>query len=121
MTQDEIDDHEERLRAAMLASDADALDGLLADDLVFTDHQGRLLTKADDLAAHRSGLLKLQEILVVDRRTRPLSSGWIVAVRVSLAGTYEGIPFTGDFRYTRVWSEAEGRMRVAAAHCSAVA
>lgn len=59
---------EEQLRVAMLAGDVRVLDALLADDLVFTDQTGARLTKADDLAAHRLGRLKITRINVSDQR-----------------------------------------------------
>jgi hypothetical protein len=41
----------------MLRSDVVVLDELLAPELIFTNHLGRVLGKEDDLAAHRSGVL----------------------------------------------------------------
>lgn len=43
---------EERLRLAMMDSDVAQLTLLLADDLLFTNHLGHLLSKQADLAAH---------------------------------------------------------------------
>jgi hypothetical protein len=57
---------ETRLQAAMLAGDVVELDDLIADDLIFTDHAGNRSDKAQDLAAHRSGTLRLErrELLI---------------------------------------------------------
>lgn len=112
---------EARLRAAMLAGDVAALDELLDDDLVFTDQNGRRLGKADDLAAHRSGLLRLDRIEAADAIFRVEGDTALVAVRVELAGSYAGQGFSGAFAYTRVWLRRGGKWRIAAAHCSAVA
>jgi hypothetical protein len=54
---------EEQLRIAMLRSDVSVLDALLAPELLFTNHLGQVLSKVDDLAAHRSGRLKVQELI----------------------------------------------------------
>jgi hypothetical protein len=43
------------LQAAQLAGDADALDRLIDDRLVFTGPDGRLYSKQDDLDLQRSG------------------------------------------------------------------
>src|SRR4051812_50102867 len=50
---------ERRLQAAQLAADADALDALLDDRLVFTGPDGRLYSKQDDLEIQRSGRQRL--------------------------------------------------------------
>lgn len=112
---------EEQLERAMRASDVQALDELLADDLLFTNHQGMVVTKQEDLDVHRSGLLKLDSIVASDRRIRLLGPVAIVAVRVQLAGRYANDSFEGAFRYTRVWALQGARWRIVAAHASAVA
>lgn len=112
---------EERLARAMRTSDVPALDDLLADDLLFTNHQGLVVTKQEDLDVHRSGLLKLDSLAASDRHIRWLGPVAIVSVRVQLAGRYADQPFEGTFRYTRVWALQGDRWRIAAAHASVVA
>lgn len=117
-----IEDAEARLRAAMLAGDVAALDALLGDALVFTDHTGARLSKAEDLAAHRSGRLRLARLEPSGQTLiRRLGDTAIVCVTLDLAGRFDAQPFAGTFAYTRVWHRGEdGRWRVEAAHCSAV-
>lgn len=105
----------------MLTSDVLVLDELLADDLLFTNHQGLVVTKQEDLEVHRSGLLKLESIAASDRSIWQLGNVAIVAVRVQLAGRYANDPFEGTFRYTRVWALLGARWRIVAAHASMVA
>jgi hypothetical protein len=112
---------EARLRAAVLSADLQVLDELLADDLVFTDHGGRLLTKEIDLDAHRSGRLRVSKLEFTDRLSRQADSAVIVVVRAAIAGTFDSIAFAGDYRYTRVWSKRAGKWQIVAAHCSAIA
>jgi len=122
LEENEIVGWEEKLTTAMLSSDVAGLDALLADDLIFTDHQGRLVSKADDLADHRSGLLQLHRLDVLHRRFGLFEGFAVVAVRTGLAGQYDGVPFSGSFAYTRVWRPwAGGGWQVVAAHCSRVA
>lgn len=47
------------MRLAMLASDVEALDELIADDLILVGPSGDVFHKQDDLALHRSGRQKL--------------------------------------------------------------
>jgi len=105
----------------MRTSDVLVLDELLADDLLFTNHQGLVVTKQEDLEVHRSGLLKLDSISASDRSIRQLGNVAIVAVRVQLAGRYANDHFEGTFRYTRVWALLDARWRIVAAHASMVA
>lgn len=115
----EVEAAEAALRAAMLAGDVSALDRLLDDALVFTDQAGRVLGKADDLAAYRAGLLRLSRADVTDRAIRLAGhDAAVVTLRAELAGRWDGNAFAGAFRYTRVWHRAEGGWRLLAAHCS---
>ena len=116
----QIEQAEARLRSAMLASDVDALDELLSADLVFTNQAGIRLTKSDDLAAHKSGLLRIDRL---EPKTTPiirlLGDSAIVCVTVELAGAYDSQGFGGAFAYSRVWHRhPDGRWQIEAAHCS---
>lgn len=110
---------EAQLRKAMLAGDLKVLDALLADDLVFTDQTGNRLTKADDLATHRLGRLKITQINISDQHVRPSGTCAIVTLVANVSGSFDGHGFSGRFAYTRVWERSDGNWRVAAAHCSA--
>jgi ketosteroid isomerase-like protein len=100
----QIADAEERLRIAMLEADVTTLNSLLAPDLIFTNHLGQLLSKEDDLAAHRSGLLKIEKLKLSEQRILFKGETAIVSVRAELSGTYNLEPASGNFRFTRVWA-----------------
>lgn len=113
---------EERLRQAMLGSQVEELDRLLAPDLVFTNHLGMELGKEDDLEAHRSGLVEISALETSDQRIRILGDAAVVTVRVELSGSYRGTPASGTFRFTRIWTRGiDGAWRVTAGHSSEVA
>jgi ketosteroid isomerase-like protein len=118
---EQIEAAEAHLRDAMLAGDVKALDDLLADDLVFTNQVGQCLTKADDLAAHSSGRLRITQLDISDQRVRPAETFAVVTLVANVGGSFDGQAFSGAFTYTRVWERADGRWRVLAVHCSAVA
>jgi ketosteroid isomerase-like protein len=118
----QIVEAEDRLRAAMLSSDVDSLEELLAPELMFTNHLGHLLGKEDDLAAYRSGMLKVKELTASEKQVRLIGEVAIVSVRMQLAGAYDGSPANGDFRFTRVWAlSAQKKWRVIAAHVGRIA
>ena len=112
---------ETRLRQAMLGSDAEALADLLADDLLFVGPQGQVLSKAADLEAHRSGRLKLTRIDFSETEIRPMGETAVVITRATLAGSYEGTAFSGDFRYLRVWRSGANGWQITAGQCTAIA
>ena len=114
----QIQQAERRLIDSQLASDADALDTLLADDLFFVGPDGRLYTKADDLAAHRSGLMRLTHSSAHAPIIKVLSLVVIVSVMVDLRGFIAEQPIDGSYRYTRVWVNRAGVWQVIAAQCT---
>jgi ketosteroid isomerase-like protein len=113
---------EARLRAAQLAADVGALDALIADALLFTGPDGRLGTKAQDLAAHGSGTVRFRAHEPEELRVRRVGADVAVtALRARLAVEVSGTPFRGTYRYTRVWArEAGGPWRVVGGHVSEV-
>ena len=99
----EIRQYEEALRVAMLSSDVEALDSLIAGDLIFVGPSGDVFHKQDDLALHRSGRQKLTlaEWQSVDISLRDQAA--VTSVTAALAGTFDGAAFSGHFRYCRLW------------------
>jgi ketosteroid isomerase-like protein len=107
------------LRSAQLAADVGALDRLIAEDLLFTGPDGQLSTKAQDLAAHQSGLVKIREHEPTELRIRRIgNSVAIVALRTRLVVDVNGTAIRGVYRYTRVWAREGGEWRVAGGHVS---
>ena len=110
---------EHALQRAQRAGDADALDRLLDDRLVFTGPDGVLYGKQDDLDLQRSGAQTLNRVeeeslavLVVGRT----GVTWFLG---TLEGVFKGEPFEARVRYTRTWIQDDaGRWSLVAAHVS---
>jgi ketosteroid isomerase-like protein len=112
---------EAEIRAAQLAADVVALDRLIADELLFTGPDGELGSKAEDLAAHRSGVVRVREHEPEELRIRRIGHDVaIVALRTRLAVEVSGTTVRGTYRYTRVWAREDGTWRVAGGHVAAV-
>ena len=108
------------LRRAQLAADVEALDRLIAEDLLFTGPDGQLGTKAQDLAAHRSGVVRIREHVPTELRVRRIGADVaIVALRTNLVVEVNGATVRGTYRYTRVWAREQGAWRVAGGHVAA--
>jgi Domain of unknown function (DUF4440) len=75
----------------------------------------------NDLAAYRSGMLKVKELRPSEQQIRFNVEVAIVSVRMLLAGTYDDSSANGDFRFTRVWALSPHKTwRVVAAHAGIV-
>jgi ketosteroid isomerase-like protein len=110
------------LRAAQLAADVPTLDRLIADELLFTGPDGQLGTKAQDLEAHGSGLVRFRSHVPEELRVRRVGADVAVtALRARLEVEVAGTLRRGIYRYTRVWArEGDGTWRVVGGHVSEV-
>jgi ketosteroid isomerase-like protein len=116
-----IEELEARLRRAQLDADIEALDELISDDLLFTGPDGELATKAQDLDAHRSGIVRFREHHPADLQVRRVGDDVAVtALRVRLVVEVQGRIVRGTFRYTRVWARENSKWRVIGGHVSEV-
>ena len=120
MTEEAILAREEELRQAQLSGDVAALDRLIDDALVFTALDGRVVGKADDLALHRSGRLRITRMDPADRHILHLGPVVVVSVLMQASAILDGGEVSGPLRYTRVWCERADGWRVVAGHMSAV-
>lgn len=115
---EQIQEVEHRMLNAMLTSDVTEIDTLLADDLLATGPDGRLINKADDLAAVQSGLLQVNRMEPLESTVKLLSDSAIVYKLIDMQGLIDNQPFDGLYRFTRVWSNQSGNWQVIAAHIS---
>ena len=112
---------EERIRDAQLDGDVVALQRLIADELLFTGPDGQLGTKAQDLEAHASGVVRFRAHEPEELRIRRVGPDVAVsALRARLAVEVAGTLTRGTYRYTRVWAREGGAWRVIGGHVSEV-
>ncbi|WP_031519158.1 nuclear transport factor 2 family protein [Streptomyces sp. NRRL F-5123] len=116
----DLRDAERDLQAAVLAGDADALDLLLDDRVRYTGPDGGVLTKADDLAAHRTRTLVVEAFDQEELHVTVAGTTGVTYVLAALRGTAAGEPFAARLRYTRTWAHTSVGWRVLAAHAGAV-
>ena len=115
-----IGQYEDALRAAMLSNDVAALAELLDDDLVFTGPDGRVLTKEDDLSAHREKLLRLDRLDIDETRAHCIGEMILTTTQAALAGYFGSMAFDGVFAYTRLWRRSGTVWRVVAGHADKI-
>jgi ketosteroid isomerase-like protein len=115
---EQIQHVEQRLLDAMLTSNLGELDALLSDELLVTGPDGQLVGKADDLAAHRAGVLQIKAMVPLETTIKLLPEMAIVFALMEIQGSFQAEPFVGRYRYTRVWTNENGRWQIIAAHIS---
>lgn len=112
---------ESRLIEAMKTSNVAELDALLANNVIFTNHNGHIVSKEDDLNAHRSGELEIFSLETSAQLIQVLGETTaIVSVIKDMSLAYAGHTSIGVFRFTRVWHNNGNNWQIVAAHSSQV-
>jgi uncharacterized protein (TIGR02246 family) len=99
----------ERYRTAILQRDSATLAKIWADDYVFVNAAGDVLTKTERLANIKSGATTLDSIKEEENVTvRVYQNSAVATSRVTLKGQYSGQPISGEYRSTLVWVKGSG-------------
>ncbi|MFC6237988.1 nuclear transport factor 2 family protein [Longivirga aurantiaca] len=111
---------ERRLQAAQLAGDADALDDLLDDRLIYTGGpNGGRYSKSDDLELQRTRRQVLTKVAEEDLTVLVEGCTGVTWFRGTLEGTFDGTEFSARLSFTRTWIHSpDSGWRVIAAHAS---
>lgn len=115
ITKKDVSDAENQLFLAQLASDVDALDQLLYDDLLAVSPTGQTLTKEMDLNAHRSKAMIIEEASTEIDDIKIIQDTALTIVTMIARGKLMGTPLEGKFRYFRVWKYIDGTLKVVGA------
>lgn len=111
---------EAKLVEAQLCGDADALELILADDLIFVSFTGQVGLKSDDLSLHRSGRFRITRMQLLEREVRDLGGTVVVVSLMDTAAVFDGAPMSKRLRYTRVWTKKADGWKVVVAHLTEV-
>jgi ketosteroid isomerase-like protein len=99
----EVEQMIEKYRAAFLRRDIPTLEKIWADDYVFVNAFGEVLTKAQRLSNLKSGATTLESINEEEKPTvRVFQNSAVVTSRVTLKGQYSGQPASGQYRSSLV-------------------
>jgi len=94
----------QKYRSALLQRDIPMLEKIWADDYVFVNASGEVLTKAQRLSNLKSGATSLDSINQEENITvRVYQNSAVVTSRVTLKGQYSGKQISGQYRSTLVW------------------
>ena len=99
----------EKYRTAILKRDIAALEKIWADDYVFVNAAGDVLSKTERLANIKSGATTLDSINEEENViVRVYQNSAVTTSRVTLKGQYSGKPITGEYRSILVWVKGSG-------------
>ena len=94
----------ENYRTALLQRDVPTLEKIWADDYIFVNASGEVLTKAQRLANAKSGATTLDSINEEENITvRVYQNSAVATSRVTIKGQYGGQLTSGQYRSTHVW------------------
>jgi hypothetical protein len=108
------------LLTAIKNADLPVLEKMLHDDLLFNLPTGNTITKELDLNSYRSGKMKVDSLEASDQIIKIIDDTAVVAVIISLKGTFDNNPINGAFRYIRVWKQFGESLKVIAGSCIAL-
>jgi ketosteroid isomerase-like protein len=103
-SEQEVKEMIEKYRAAFLRRDIPTLEKIWADDYVFVNAFGEVMTKAQRLANLKSGATTLELINEEEKpAVRVYENSAVATSRVTLKGQYSGQPISGQYRSMLVW------------------
>jgi ketosteroid isomerase-like protein len=109
------------LSAALGRNDAAALDRIYSDDYTFINDSGVLVTRAQRLAAVKSGDLKYESISFEDINVRMYGNSAVATFRVTSKFKAAGKDMGGQFRTTATFVKINGRWQDVAAQSTPIA
>jgi len=112
--EDSIRALESQRAQALLKADTVALSQLVADDFVEISRLGMPRTKADNMREIASGTLRLTAVRYDSMSVRIYGDVAVLQGIADNTGTFRGLPFSGEIRYTRVFVRRDRRWRAVA-------
>lgn len=108
-TTNELKSREGDFNQALLHGDWKALEQIEADDLIFTNADGSVTHKSDDVAKLRSGDLKISSIDMSDVKVQDLGNVAVFTGQLIETARYKETDLSGTYRFTDVWAKRGGR------------
>ena len=111
------------MSAAQLKADAAAMEKLWSDNYMFVGPDGSVSTKAERIAAIKSGDSKFESLAYDEMsvRSNPEGTGAVLIGRVTGKGTNLGKPVSGQYRMTQVWSKTKDGWQLVSGQVTSIA
>lgn len=105
---------------AMMRGDMATMDRIVASDWTLTDPMGYTHTRAQAMADLRSGDLKFESTIPGDVQVRVYGDTAIVTGMTTDRGSYKGMDISGDYRFTDVFVNRDGKWQAVSTHVTKV-
>ncbi len=106
---------------ANVKADVAFLDRILAEDYTWTDENGVLRTKAQNLEVFKSREAVITSMVSDDMKVRVYGDAAVVTGRNTIKGTWQGKDIDQQERWTDTWIKRNGRWQCVATHSSLLA
>ena len=113
-------DHIIPQKAGEPESDADWQDRNLAEDFTAIEPTGEIKTKSEAVAMRRSGAVKFESIVVLDRQVRVYGDTAIVITRSNIKAHIFGHDIEGESWLTAVWVKRNGQWKEVASQSTSI-
>ncbi len=101
--------------------DAAEIERVLADEYLYTNEEGKVKNKAEDLAGYKTGKTKMEMTETTDQKVRVVGNNVVIETGTFRAkGTNDGKAFDETERYTTVWVWRDLRWQIASDHTSTI-
>jgi ketosteroid isomerase-like protein len=114
----EIMKAERRLVVSVQRKDLDALNQIWADEYLGTAPNGRVVSKADLMAAVKGGAIELENIEFDDMKLRLFGNIGVVTGRAEVKARVSGEDFSGAYRGTGIFVKREDGWHPVGVHVS---
>ncbi|MEP6850782.1 MAG: nuclear transport factor 2 family protein [Acidobacteriota bacterium] len=110
------------LAASMVKNDVDAADKAYSDNYMFVGPDGSVATKAERIAAMKSGDTKYDTLTYdeVTVRVNPEGNGAVSISRATVKGKNMGKAVDGQYRVTHVWTKTKDGWKMASGQTTAI-
>jgi len=110
----ELTARESDFSQVLLRGDWKALEQIEGDDLIFTNADGSVTRKSDDIANLRSGNLKFESIEMRDVSVQDFGDIAVATGELTERVRYKTRDLSGLYRFTDVWVNRDGRWQLVA-------
>jgi hypothetical protein len=111
---------ESQWQRAELSANTAVMASMLSDDYLGIYGDGTLATKAETLAAVRSGKIHFSAVNVFDVKIRVFGTTAVVVSKAQVSGVKDGEDVSGLYRYTRVYHRINGVWKIVSFEASTV-
>jgi ketosteroid isomerase-like protein len=112
----------EKYRTALVQHDIATLEKIWADDYVFVNASGEVMTKAQRLESLKSSATSFESINEEENLTvRVYQNSAVATGRVTIKGQYSGQTASGQYRSTHVWVSGPSGWQLVANQLTALA